>query len=86
MRISGPSEDDRIISDLEAKLSAPEDSWTTRDGRKILIRDMSDPHLLSTIGLLKSGRGVSGRGGSLRVLARLQIMEKEWERRYGKLP
>jgi hypothetical protein len=82
VRVSGPSEEDTVISDLEARLSAGEDTWTTKDGRRMLIRDMSDPHLLSTISFLRRGL----RGMSLKVLGRLQTMEKEWERRYGKRP
>lgn len=81
VRVGGPSEDDKIISDLEAKLALPEDSWTTKDGRKMLITDMSDPHLLSTIHFLRRGGRIN-----LRLLGRLQTMEKEWERRYGKRP
>jgi hypothetical protein len=79
---TGPSEDEQLITSMEAKLSLPEDRWTTRDGRTMLITEMTDPHLISTIAFLRRQQ----RSMSMLILRRLEIMEKEWERRYGKRP
>lgn len=43
------------LFDLQADESLTRDSvWTTRDGKRVAIRDMGDQHLLNTIRVLRA--------------------------------
>lgn len=46
----------------------PRNSWTTRDGRTLLIEDMDDQHLVNTIKFIR-------RGAILRLYRELLTME-----------
>lgn len=68
------------LEDYDPTIDVDFTIWTTRNGRKIPVKEMSDNHLLNTIIMLE------GEGEDISLLQEewLKVLTKEYKRRKNK--
>ena len=65
---------DRVISDYDSGLL----TWTTRDGKKLNIKDMTDDHVKNVLNMLNKSESSDEYTEALQI-----IFEKEFNSRNG---